>query len=157
MILTGAYERTIDDKNRVQIPAPFRNAMDPDRSGAALFIVPGERENTLSFHPEKHFLDKVASLGTDRIPGPDALEFEQLFFSLACRVELDKQGRVVLPERQLAMVDLGAEVYVTGAHQRIDLWRKSDYERFVQEAGARKSVLQHFLRGGSRPPAESGG
>jgi len=152
MLLTGAYERSIDDKKRVQIPAPFRNAVAPDESGAAFFIVPGERENTLSFYPEKYFLDKVATLRTDQIPGPEALDFEQMFFSLASRVEMDKQGRVVLPERQLAMVDLGAEVYLTGAHYRVDLWRKSDYERFIQEVGSRRSVLQNFLRMGSRPP-----
>jgi MraZ protein len=152
MIFTGAYERSIDEKKRIQIPAPFRNVVDPDRNGGTFYIVPGERENTLALYPEKYFNDKVASLRTDQIPGQEALDFEQMFFSLASRVEMDKQGRVVLPDRQLSMVDLGAEVYVTGAHYRLDLWRKSDYERFLQEVVSRKSVLQNFLRMGGRAP-----
>lgn len=146
MLFTGAYERSIDDKNRIQIPAPFRNAVDPERGGGAFYIVPGERDNTLAFYPEPYFQDLVASLGTNQIPGPEALDFEQMFFSLAVRVEMDKQGRIVLPERQLSMVDLGTEVYVTGAQYRLDLWRKSDYDKFIQEVGSRRSVLQNFLR-----------
>lgn len=150
MIFTGAYERTIDDKNRIQIPAPFRNALDPERNGGAFYIILGERDNTLAFYPEKYFHDKAAAMRTDQIPGPEALDFEQMFYSLASRVEMDKQGRVVLPERQLGMVDLGAEVLVTGAHYRLDLWRKSDYDKFIQEAGSRRSVLQSFLRMGAK-------
>ena len=156
MIFTGAYERSIDDKKRIQSPAPFRNAVAPDRSGGAFYIVPGERENTLALFPEKYFQEKVESLRTDQIPGQEALDFEQMFFPLASRVEMDKQGRVVLPDRQLSMVDLGAEVYITGAHYRLDVWRKSDYERFLQEVGSRKSILQNFLRMGGRGPGAGG-
>jgi len=153
MIFTCAHERTNDDKNRSQIPAPFRNAVDPERTGGAFYVVPGERENTLSFYPERYFEAKIASMRTDEIAGQDALDFEQMFFSLAGRVEMDRQGRIVLPERQLSMVDVGTEVYITGAHYRLDLWRKSSYEAFLAEVGSRRSVLQNFLR--MSPPSAS--
>lgn len=156
MVFTGAYERAIDEKNRIQIPAPFRNAVDPERNGGAFYVVPGERDNTLAFYPEKYFDQKVASMRTDEIAGPEALDFEQMFFSLASRVEMDKQGRLVLPERQLSMVELGTEVYITGAHYRLDLWRKSDYDKFIKEVGSRRSVLQSFLRMGRPKPVADG-
>ncbi len=148
MIFTGAHVRNVDEKNRVQIPAPFRNIVDPDRSGAAFYVVPGERDNTLAFYPEKYFHEKVKSMRTDQIPGQDSLDFEQLFFSMSDRVEMDKQGRLVLPERQLAMVQLdkGQDVYITGSQYRIDLWRKSDYEEFIRQMASRRSILQNFLR-----------
>lgn len=151
MILTGAYERTIDAKNRIQIPSPAREALGGPTG--VFFIVPGERANTLAFFPEAYFEAKVASMGTDEIAGQDALDFEQTFFSLASRVEMDKQGRVVLPERQLAMVQIGTEVYLTGAYYRLDLWRKSDYEAFIAEAASRRATVQAFMRMGRRGAA----
>lgn len=148
MILTGAFERTIDAKNRIQIPSPMREALGG--ANGDFYIVPGQRENTLEFYPAAYFEAKVASLGTDEIAGEEALDFEQTFFSLASRVGMDKQGRVVLPERQLAMVQLGTEVYLTGAHYRLDLWRKSDYDGFISGAASRRGTVQAFMRKGRR-------
>ncbi len=150
MIFTDAHERSIDDKHRLQIPAPYRNALDPDRQGAVLYVAPGERSNTLSVYPEKYFEEKVATMRTDEVPGSDALDFEQMFFSVASRVEMDKQGRLVLPERQLAMTTVGKEVYVTGAHYRLDVWNKGDYEEFIREVESRRSKLTYFLRSAGR-------
>ena len=151
MILTDAYERTIDEKNRIQIAAPHRNVLDPDRQGVALYLVPGERVGTVSLYPEKYFEDKVHSMRTDEIAGQDALDFEQMFFPQASRVEMDKQGRLVLPERQLASAKLGREIYVTGARYRLDLWNRADYEEFLKEVESRRMELQSFLRSPARP------
>ena len=130
--------------------------MDPERDGSAFFIVPGERANTLALYPENYFKSKVASMRLDEVPGSDALDFEQMFFSLASRVEPDKQGRVVLPERQLSMVELGSEVYLCGAHYRIDVWPKRDYEAFLREVASRRSALQSFLRMSGSPTGAGG-
>ena len=156
MFFTDAFERTLDDKKRLQIPAEYRQGLDPEHPIVAFYVVPGERESTLSLLPEQYFREKVASMHTDRIPGPDGLDFEQMFFSLASRAEPDKQGRIVRPERQLAMVELGSELYITGAHYRLDVWRKADYEQFLRDVAPRRASLQSFLRMGGAPPASPG-
>lgn len=155
MIFTDVYERTIDEKNRTQIPAPYRNGLDPERDGRAFYVVPGERDHTLSFYPERYFERRIESIRTDDVPGSEALDFEQMFFSLASRVEMDKQGRVVLPERQLAMVDLGKEVCIAGADYRFDIWRKSAYEAYMGNAVDQRSAMHAFLRGRGRRAPES--
>lgn len=157
MIFTDAHERTIDEKNRIQIPAPFRDTLDPDRQGAYLYVVPGERSRTLSLYPARYFEDRVRSIHTDQIPGPDALDFEQMFYSLASRVEMDKQGRLVLPERQLAAGELKKDIYITGANYRLDLWNKADYETFLRDVSERRTKLQSFLRMPAGPVAKDRG
>ena len=157
LLFTDAFVRNIDDKHRIQIPAEFRNSMDAERDGHSFYVVPGERDNTLSLYPEQYFRKRVDAMRTDEIPGSEALDFEQMFFSLASRVEMDKQGRLVLPERQLTMVNLGTEVFITGAGYRLDVWRKTDYEQFLAEVLGRRSTLQSFLRKGSTPPGAVGG
>jgi len=144
-------------KNRIQIPAACRDVIEEMGDNRCLYITPGERENTLSFYPEEFFKAKIEYLRTDLITGQDALDFEQTYLSLAHRVELDKQGRFVLPERQLSMVDLGAEVIVAGAQYRMDLWRKSDYEAFIAEAASRRAMLHRMLRGGHSATEERQG
>lgn len=147
MAFTDAYERTLDAKKRIQIPAQFRAAMDEQVHGKAFYLCPGERPNTLSLHPEYTFEVRAEQLRTEQISGEDSLAFEQLYYSLASRLEMDKQGRVVLPERQLSLVDLGDEVILAGANTRIDVWSKPDYQEFARKAFAERwTGLQKFMR-----------
>ncbi len=147
MIFTDAYERTIDAKNRIQIPSEFRNGLDPEVDGDAFYLCPGERQNTLSLRPSRKFEQWVRALGTGRIAGDEPLAFEQLFYSLASRLEMDKQGRVVFPERQISMVNLGKEITLAGANDRIDVWRTGEYQEFVKaNFEQRWPQLQKFLR-----------
>ncbi len=159
MPFTGAYERTIDAKNRIQIPAQFRTALDPEQHGETFYICPGERSNTLSLYPDRMFESRAEQLQTEQISGEDSLAFEQLYYSLASRLEMDKQGRVVLPERQLALVDLGKEITLAGANTRVDIWPTAAYQEFVQSSFAtRWQDLQKFMRQtlGQRAGAASG-
>ena len=89
----------------------------------------------------------MRALRTGRIAGDEALAFEQVYYSLASRLDMDKQGRVVLPERQLSMVNLGKQITLAGANDRIDLWQIAEYKEFI--AGnfeQRWHQLQRFLR-----------
>lgn len=147
MIFTDAYERTIDAKNRIQIPSEFRNGLDAEVDGDAFYFCPGERKNTLSLYPSRRFEERVQALKTSRIAGDESLAFEQVYYSLASRLEMDKQGRMVLPERQLAMVSLGKAITLAGANDRIDVWRTSEYQEFVSaNFEQRWHQLQKFLR-----------
>ncbi len=147
MVFTDAYERTIDAKNRIQIPAQFRSTMDPEIDGVGFYLCPGERRNTLSLYPERAFQLRAKQLRTEAISGEDSLAFEQLYYSLASRLEMDKQGRVVLPERQLSLVDIGKEVTLAGASTRIDVWSTAEYREFLRSSFAsRWPDLQKFMR-----------
>ncbi|MCP4591008.1 MAG: hypothetical protein GY842_09705 [bacterium] len=147
MVFTDAYERNLDAKNRVQIPAELRNGLDAEVDGEGFYLCPGERRNTLSLYTPRRFEERVKALRTGRVAGDEALAFEQVYYSLASRLDVDKQGRMVLPERQLAMVDLGKEITLAGANDRIDVWRTSEYREFVAaNFEQRWPQLQRFLR-----------
>ncbi len=147
MVFTDAYERSIDAKNRIQIPAQFRTVMESEGAGDVLYLCPGERNNTLSFYPERTFRERAEQLRTENISGEDSLAFEQMYYSLASRLEMDKQGRIVLPERQLSLVDLGREITLAGASTRIDVWKTAEYAEFLKTAfTTRWSDLQKFMR-----------
>lgn len=147
MVFTDAYERSLDAKNRLQIPAEFRRVMDPEIHGETFYLCPGERHNTLSLYPERTFHALAERLRTEEMQGEDSLAFEQLYYGLASRLDMDKQGRVVFPERQLSLVELGKDITLAGARTRIDVWRTSDYAEFLKTSfGSRWQDLQKLMR-----------
>jgi division/cell wall cluster transcriptional repressor MraZ len=147
MAFTDAYERTLDSKNRTQIPADFRNAMDPAIHGETFYLCPGERPNTLSLLPEKYYEELAEHMRTDLLDGDDAESYEILFYSLSKPLDMDKQGRVVLPDRQLAMVDIGKEITFAGVNKRIDIWATAEYRAYIdEEFKANWRRLKQFAR-----------
>ena len=158
MAFTGHYERTIDSKNRLQIPSQLRNAMDPEQDGPGLYVILGERRHTLSLVTERQFEELAARIRTEFMPGQDSLDFEQRFYSTASHLDMDKQGRVVLPDYLTGMARLEGEVVLSGGKQRIDIWRREDFKAFMAIDWEHDwPNWQRFLRGsaGAESPEES--
>ncbi len=126
---TGQYDRTIDSKKRIQIPAPLRSAIDTDRDGAGLYVTLGEHRGTLSILTERGFENLAGRVETEFMPGDDSRRFELQFYTLASFVEPDSQGRVVLPERLLRKARLTEEVYLIGQKTRIDVWNREQLDK----------------------------
>jgi MraZ protein len=126
------YDKMLDEKNRLQIPSEFRSTMDPETDGDSFYLCPGERDNTLSLYPNKLWEAMVKELRTRRLPVQQAVAFEEWYYSLCCRLDMDPQGRIVLPKWQLERVKLGKEITLAGANDRIEVWRTSDHREFLE-------------------------
>jgi MraZ protein len=149
MAFTGHYERTIDSKNRLQVPSQFRNAIDPERDGPGLYVILGERRHTLALVTERQFDELADRIRTESAPGQDSLDFEQRFYSTASHLDMDKQGRVVLPEYLTSMARIEGDVVLSGGNYRIDIWRRSDFKAFMAVIDWEHDWpnWQQFLRG----------
>jgi MraZ protein len=128
-IFTGQYERGIDAKNRIQLPSQLRAVIDPERNGSTLYVTLGEHRGTLSIFTERGFEELAARMETEYMPGPESRRFELQFYALTSSVEMDKQGRLVLPERLRTKARLGDEVFLVGQKNRIDVWNRTDLDR----------------------------
>ena len=120
-VFTGQYERAIDAKNRIQLPSQLRAAIDPDEDGAGLFVTLGEHRGTLSIFTERAFETLANRTETEFMPGPESRRFELQFYGLASRVDIDKQGRFVLPDRLVKKARLHTDVYLVGQKHRIEV------------------------------------
>lgn len=128
---TGQFERTIDGKNRIQLPSQLRSAIDSERDGELLYVTLGEHRGTLSLFTERTFEELAARTETEFKPGEESLRFELQFYGLTAAVELDKQGRFVLPDKLVKKARLGPEVVLVGQGNRIDVWNPAKLERSV--------------------------
>jgi transcriptional regulator MraZ len=124
-MLLGEFEHTIDDKNRLTLPAKFRQALS-----GGLVITRG-MDGCLYCYPQAEWERLVES----RLAGLDPLSREgrlmhRFFFAGASEAEPDKQGRVMLPAT-LAK-DLGREVVVAGVRDHLEIWNREAWRDHVK-------------------------
>jgi len=142
-ILYGEHELTLDDKNRVLVPAEIRKSLDPERDGRAFFLVVGQNQR-LWFYPENYYSQIVAQSQQDLTLNEDVLAFDQMHFARANRVEWDTQGRLVIPGKALRRTGLGEgdrDVTLIGVRDHLELWRRSDWDAREAELSRRHAEI----------------
>jgi len=136
-ILYGEYELTIDDKGRMLVPAEVRKSLDPERDGESFFlIVSGDGRPWM--YAVKAYESMVSRLESQLSPTEDRLAFDRMNFGMTAKVEPDKQGRIVLPEKTLKRTNIGRDVTLVGARDHLELWNRSDWEEYSQALIARR-------------------
>ena len=90
LLLTGEFELTLDDKNRLSIPAKVREQVPQEEYGVGFYLILGVNR-ILSLYPEKYY-QRIALAVAPRTVAPDEiLAFDRVNYALAGRVELDRQ------------------------------------------------------------------
>jgi len=132
LLLTGEYELRLDEKNRLSIPARVREQIVPEEHGSGFYQVL-EVNRVLSLYPDKYY-QRLALAVAPRTAAPDeSLTFERLQYSMAGRVELDRQGRVLLNEKLIRRAGLKERVTLIGVRDHLEVWDSSRWERYLEE------------------------
>lgn len=140
LVLYGEFELTIDDKNRMLIPSEVRKSLDSERDGDAFFLVFGTNGRPW-LYPERQYERQVAEIQQDLAPTEDVLAFDQMLFAMASRLEWDKQGRVLIPEKTLRRTGLNREVTLIGVRDHLELWNRDEWEAQREALLARSSEI----------------
>jgi MraZ protein len=157
-VLFGEYELNVDDKNRLLIPSEVRSRIRPEEHGDGYFLVIGINRHPW-LYPERYYEDLVTRQQTDITPAQDLLAFDQMHFALASRLEPDKQGRVLLPDKILKRAGIKKEVTLIGARDHLELWNRSDWDarrEELEQRGPEIALAAKRVRELERP-AEPGG
>jgi len=128
LVLYGEFDVSIDEKNRLVLPAEIRHALDPERDGEAFFVIVGENKWPW-LYPERCYEEMVSKLAKEMSPGDDKIAFLQLRFAMAEKVSWDKQGRLNVPPNCRKRTSLGREITVLGMNNHLQLWNKPDWEQ----------------------------
>ncbi|MGC9521915.1 MAG: division/cell wall cluster transcriptional repressor MraZ [Anaerolineae bacterium] len=116
---------TLDSKGRLTIPSRFRDEL------TAQIVVTRGLDRCLIVYPIdvwEEISEKVTSLP---ITNPRGRALRRMFFADAMDAELDKQGRVLIPDRlrEYAGLDLSSEVKIVGLGRFIELWDPARWEK----------------------------
>lgn len=139
-VLYGEFELTIDEKNRLLVPAEVRRALDTERDGEAFFITIGVNRRPW-LYPERKYEAFVSQMESELTPGEDRLAFDQMFFSMASKVDWDKQGRVLVPEKYRTRTQLGRDVTMVGVRDHLELWNRTDWAQRMEELESQRAEI----------------
>lgn len=137
MVFTGTYEHSIDSKNRLAIPAEIRGQVQREAGVTEgepvyLYVTLGD-DQALSLYTEQGFEQRARELDNSELDAEELLAYERLLFSLARRVELDRQGRVRLPDNLLKQTGLESEVVLLGVKDHLEVRSRAAWQAHVQE------------------------
>jgi MraZ protein len=128
----GEYEHSIDVKGRMAVPAKFRTQMD---RGAVISKGMG---TCLSVYTMQRWEEKSTELTSDK-HSDELRDFERRIYPSASEIELDSQGRMIIPARLRTYAKLGNEVTVAGVRDHFEIWDRSIWsayqERLETEGG----------------------
>ncbi len=139
-LLYGEHDLTIDDKNRMLIPSDVRRLLTTDGDAQGLFLVTGVNR-VLWMYAEQYYEGMASTQKPEIAPMDDLLAFDQLNYGLIARVEMDKQGRVLLPEKTIRRNQVGKDVTLVGVRDHLELWNRSDWERRQKELDERRAEI----------------
>lgn len=140
MLFTGEYEHTIDAKHRLAIPSEIRSRMDPAQDGEAFYLGPGPN-GMLWLWPERLFERMAGVMEQSLLPAEELMEYEELMFPQASRLDLDKTGRVRLPEKTIRQAGLGPQVVILGVRDHLELRDPEEWEEVRRQQHAKQSEI----------------
>jgi MraZ protein len=140
VLFTGEYEHTIDSKQRLAIPAEIRSRMTPDIHGEAFYVVPGAN-GSLWLWPERTFERMTSAIENSLLPGEEMMEFEELMFPQSKLLDMDKAGRVRIPEQMLREFGLGETVTILGMKDHLELRDPQQWKSQRQQSIAKRKEI----------------
>lgn len=127
-MLIGEFRHNIDTKGRLIMPAKFRPEL-----GHSFIITRGLDGCLFGFPLEQWgtIQDKLKQLPLAK---KDARSFTRFFYSAATEVEVDKQGRINLPQNLIEFAKIDKECRVIGVSDRIEIWSSNQWDSFAEQA-----------------------
>ena len=140
-MIIGQYTHSIDDKNRLSLPAKFRQEM-----GKKVVITPG-LDSCLFIFTMKEW-NKIAerlSVSEGSMLQADNRGFNRYLLGGAVEVEVDAVGRMLLPDHLRQRGKLKSKVVFIGVKDRAELWDEATWEAYRQSIESKADALAENL------------
>jgi len=124
----GEYNHNLDTKGRIIVPSKFRDALSNE------FVITRGLDKCLFIYTNDEWSrieEKMKELPLTR---KDVRKFMRMFFSGAIRVEVDKQGRVNIPQNLREYAGLTKACTVIGVSSRVEIWDTDKWNDFYDES-----------------------
>ncbi len=134
-MLIGSYAHSVDAKGRLFIPAKWREDL-----GEVMIITRGILERSdahclfgMSLVAWKEFATRFSALPETDVQGQ---AFRRMMFANAAECDMDKQGRILIPNGLREYADLNRDVKLVGVDNRIEIWNVDTlaaYDKAMEE------------------------
>ncbi len=123
-MLIGEYKHSLDDKNRLSLPAKFRKEL-----GKKVVVTPG-LDGCLFLFTLAEWKRISASLSERSLLQSDNRSFNRYMFGGAVEAEIDAIGRILVPDFLRERAGLKGKVAVVGIDNRVELWNEKSWSEY---------------------------
>ncbi len=135
----GEYLHTLDEKSRLAVPKKFRSDLE---KGA---VVTRGLDHCLFLYTRSEWEKLAEKLSGLPFAQANSRAFARLMLAGAMEVELDKQGRIIVPEYLRSYGTLQKEVVLAGLYNRIEIWDAQEWKRYTQKTEDQSNEIAEQL------------
>lgn len=126
-MLLGEFQHNLDIKGRLAVPVKFRNKL-----GAGAIITRG-LDKCLFIFSSKEWEILAQKLIALPLAQANSRAFVRLMLAGATDVELDKQGRILIPDYLRKYAGLDKETIVAGLYNRVEIWNSESWKEYKEK------------------------
>jgi len=135
LMFIGEYSHNLDDKGRLAVPKKFRADL---LKGA---VVTRGLDNCLFLYTKKEWTKLAEKLANLPFAQANTRAFSRLMLAGAMDVDIDKQGRIILPEYLRNYAGVKKEVVVAGLYSRLEIWDTEKWNEYKKRTEAESNVI----------------
>ena len=120
----GEYQHALDSKNRMIVPSKLREELGNK------FVVTKGLDGCLYAYPQDEWKNLEEKMKTLPLTNRDARSFVRFFFAGACEIEMDKQGRGLIPQNLKEYAGIEKEIVSIGVLTRVEIWSKEKWQEY---------------------------
>lgn len=138
-MLIGTYTHDLDPKKRLTLPSKWRNDL-----GKKVVVTNG-LDNSLFIFSIKEW-DRVAEkLSISGFGNKDTRDFNRFMLGNAFETDVDKSGRIVIPDSLKSFAKLSDKIVLAGMHARVEVWNEDAWKQFTTKISGEADVLASKL------------
>ncbi|MBS4014448.1 MAG: division/cell wall cluster transcriptional repressor MraZ [Bacteroidetes bacterium] len=135
----GEYHYRIDEKGRLAVPAKFRSDLKKQ------VIITRGIEKCLILYSKKEWEKLAVKLAGLPISKEKNRDFNRLMLGGAMDVEVDSQGRVILPDYLRVYANIKKNVVVVGLYDKLEIWDEEDWEKQKSSSEKESKMIAESL------------
>ena len=120
----GEYQHALDSKNRMIVPSKLREELGNK------FVITKGLDGCLYAYPQDEWKNLEEKMKTLPLTNRDARSFVRFFFAGACEIEMDKQGRGLIPQNLKEYAGIEKEIVSIGVLSRVEIWSREKWEEY---------------------------
>jgi MraZ protein len=135
----GEYDHNMDDKGRLAVPARFREDL-----GDGVVITRGFDHCLMGF-PRAMWEQLAGHVSALTLGQGDARNLRRMLFSSAIDIQLDRQGRILIPQNLRDYAGLNEQVIVAGLNTYFEIWSRERWREVLDTLDVNGSVIAEQL------------
>ena len=120
----GEYQHALDSKNRMIVPSKLREELGNK------FVITKGLDGCLYADTQDEWKNLEEKMKTLPLTNRDARSFVRFFFAGACEIEMDKQGRGLIPQNLKEYAGIEKEIVSIGVLTRVEIWSKEKWQEY---------------------------